>query len=272
MMPKENTSIDGFIPAEEVYNLYAGYYDTMTARHVDDLPIYQQIAATNPPPYLEVGCGTGRVLSYLLSRKPDTVRGHYLSGVDISDAMLSVCARKTGQFINDGSLQVKKHDFSFGTLQKQKFHAIFVTFFTFNYIQEHLQSDFLANIYESLFSDGVITLDCFYPYLKWHPENEGQWINKGPVVVGDTHIGFKEKSQMVTPTIEKREWIFTEPDGVVSTITTNRIYVSPAKGKSLLEAAGFTGVQRVFDYELPGIDDFAEDSQGYNFVLTARKP
>lgn len=271
-MKKENISPDRMVSVENSYNLYARYYDIMTSRHVEDLSIYDQIAATKPPPYLEVGCGTGRVLSHLLSKKPDKVHGHYLSGVDISDAMLSICTKKNGPFIDDGSLQVTKHDFSSNSFLEQKFHAAFVTFFTFNYIPEHLQSNFLANISQSLHSDGVIILDCFYPYLKWHPEKPVQWVDKEPIVMGDTHIGFQEKTQMVTPIIEKREWIFTEPHGVVNTITTNKIYISPEKGKSLLETAGFTDILRVFDYKLPGTDDFTEGFQGYNFVLMARKP
>lgn len=270
-MANESKAHEGFVPAEEMYNKYARYYDTMTVRHVADLPLYQQIVASKPPPYLEVGCGTGRVLSHLLSRKPDTTQGHYLTGVDVSEEMLAICAEKTSSFINDKSLHLMKHDFSLRPLQKQKFHAALVTFFTFNYIPEHLQANFLANIGESLYQDGIIVLDCFYPYLKWHPEKGGEWVDKGPVIMGETHIGFQEKAQMVTPSQEQREWIFTEPNGTTKRITTNRVYVSPEKGKTLLESTGFTDIRRVSDYKIPGSHDFTEDSRGYNFVLTARK-
>ncbi len=268
MIPKENTSIDGFIPAEEAYNLYARYYDIMTTRHVDDLPIYQQISATNLPPYLEVGCGTGRVLSHLLSRKPGTVHGHYLSGVDVSDEMLEICRAKTRAFIDDGSLEVIKHDFSRDPLPSQ-YNAAFVTFFTLNYIPEHLQLPFLENIGKSLYHDGVISLDCFYPYLKWHPEAANQWRS---IDTGDEYVRLQERSKLLTPAVEQREWVFTQADGIVNTITTNRVYFSPERGKSLLKTAGFTNVQRVFNYQLPGTDDFTEGTQGYNFVLIARRP
>lgn len=86
-MKKENISPDWMVSVENSYNLYARYYDIMTARHVEDLSIYEQIVAAKPPPYLEVGCGTGRVLAHLLSKKPDNAQGHYLSGVDISGAI-----------------------------------------------------------------------------------------------------------------------------------------------------------------------------------------
>lgn len=271
-MKKELILNEGVISAEKTRDVYAKYYDSMTAGHVEDLPMYQQIASIKTPPYLEVGCGTGRVLLHLLSKKPDATQGHYLTGVDISDAMLFICRRKTNLFIDDGSLQVTKHDFSIDKLRGQRFHAAFVTFFTFNYIPKNLQSNFLANISKSLHSDGIITLDCFYPHLKWHPEKAGQWIDNEPIFINDRRIGFKQKTQMVAPTIEKTEWMFIEPDGVINTASRSKIYVSPQKGISLLKAVGFTDIQRLFDYKMPGTDDFAEGSQGFNFVLTARKP
>jgi SAM-dependent methyltransferase len=266
-MKKESTP-QGLVSAEITYNQYAQYYDMMTANHVEDLPVYDQLATIESPPYLEVGCGTGRVLSHLLSRKPDTVRGHYLSGVDVSDEMLEICRAKTMTFIDDGSLEVIKHDFSRGPLPSQ-YNAAFVTFFTLNYIPEHLQSPFLANIGKSLHPDGIISLDCFYPYLKWHPETANQWRS---IDTGDEHVGLQERSKLLTPAVEQREWVFTQADGIVNTITTNRVYFSPERGKSLLETAGFTDVQRVFNYQLPGTDDFTEGTQGYNFVLIARRP
>lgn len=244
----------------------------MTVHHIEDLPIYQQVASVKTPPYLEVGCGTGRVLLYLLSKKPGTIQGHYLTGVDISDPMLSTCRKKTKQFINNGFLKIEKHDFSMATgFRGQKFHAAFITFFTFNYIPEDLRLNFLVNISNLLHSGGIITLDCFYPYLKWHPEKANLWIDNKPIFIGNRRIEFKQKTQMVTSTIEKTEWMFIEPNGDINRTSKSKVYISPQESMNLLKDVGFIDIRRLFNYKVP-TDDFTKEYQAFNFVLTAKKP
>jgi len=270
-MKKETALNEGVMSVGKTQDVYARHYDSMTVGHVEDLPMYQQIASIETPPYLEVGCGTGRVLLHLLSKKPDAAQGHYLTGVDISDAMLSICRKRTSTFINDGFLQIMKHNFSINELQDQKFHTAFVTFFTFNYIPENLQTNFLTNISKSLHSGGLIILDCFYPYLKLHPEKAGQWLDNEPIFINGRSIEFKQKTQMITPAIEKTEWMFIEPNGTINTTSRSKIYVSPQECVRLLKATGFTDIQRLLNYKMPGVNDFTEDPRGFNFVLMARK-
>ena len=105
-MTKEDQPHQELKPAGEIYDQYAQYYDMMTLHHVEDLPLYQQLAINTSPPYLEVGSGTGRVISYLLSIKPVGAKGHYLTGVDVSDEMLAISKRKTTSFIDEGSLHL----------------------------------------------------------------------------------------------------------------------------------------------------------------------
>lgn len=271
-MKKETAIKEGLIPIGESQDLYAQYYDSMIVNHTEDLSMYDQIASTEAPPYLEVGCGTGRVLLHLLSKKPEATQGHYLTGVDISDAMLVICRKKTNAFIDNGSLRVKKHDFSTHEFRGQKFHAAFVTFFTFNYVPEDLQLNFLENIRRSLHSGDIISLDCFYPHLMSHPEKAGQWFNNEHLVVNDKHIKFRQKTQMISPTIEKTEWMFVEPDGTISITSRSKIYSSPQKCVKLLKTAGFTDIRRLLNYEMPGVSDFTENCKDFNFALTARKP
>lgn len=258
-----------FVPAQEAYNLYAKYYDLTTAWHTKDLPLYGELAENASPPYLEVGCGTGRVVDFLLNNKAKGSKGPYLTGVDISSLMLREARLKNKKFLDEGSLSLIEHNFVESSLNRQ-FNAAFVTFYTINYIPQEVQRTFLENIRNSLSPNGVIAIDFFYPPLKLAPENEGRWIEKEPVITHEGAIMFREKSQMITPENEEREWVFTEPSGEEVSIQTNRLYISPQKGKELLEAAGFTDVKRVKNYALPGDDDFSENSLRYNFVLTAR--
>ena len=257
---------------ETVYDLYAEYYDSTTARHVEDLPMYQQITMIKSPPYLEVGCGTGRVLEYLLSHKHNSVKGQYLFGVDISDGMLSLSKEKIGSFIDKGFVRIKNHDFVREKLNDQKFHAAFVTYYTFNYIDKDLQNIFLENIRKALHPGGIIVLDFWCPELFSHPEKTNQWTDYRTIILGNRHIRFQQRLNMVTPNHEKRDWIFTESDGKTKKIITNRLYTSPQTGKTLLETAGFIDVLRVFNYALPGRSNFAEIPQSTNFVLLAKNP
>lgn len=76
---------------------------------------------------------------------------------------------------------------------------------------------------------------------------------------------------MIAPAIEKTEWMFIEPNGTINTTSRSKIYVSPQKCASLLKSTGFTDIQRLLNYKIPGTNDFTEDPGGFNFVLMARK-
>ncbi|MCS7061808.1 MAG: class I SAM-dependent methyltransferase [Anaerolineae bacterium] len=68
------------------YDVLARYYDLQHARFVPDVPMYLQAAArfgrAGRARILELGCGTARVMAPLVEA------GHYVLGVDASEAML----------------------------------------------------------------------------------------------------------------------------------------------------------------------------------------
>ncbi len=70
----------------EFYDRIARFYDAENAAMVEDLGLYEALAAQTGGPVLDVGCGTGRVLLHLAGAGLDVV------GVDHSEAMLA-CAR-----------------------------------------------------------------------------------------------------------------------------------------------------------------------------------
>ncbi len=64
----------------------AEYYDLQP--FPNDMPFYENLISFNTVDVLELGCGTGRVLSRLANRC------RYIHGIDLSEAMLSICHQK----------------------------------------------------------------------------------------------------------------------------------------------------------------------------------
>ena len=67
---------------------HAAFYDIELAAFDGDLPFYRTHLPANPCRILELGCGTGRVTRLLAAD------GHWLVGVDLSPAMLTVAKSK----------------------------------------------------------------------------------------------------------------------------------------------------------------------------------
>lgn len=74
------------------YSVLARYYDLQHAGYTPDVPMYlraaRQVAEGGRARILELGCGTGRVMAPLVEA------GHYVLGVDASEAMLQRARRR----------------------------------------------------------------------------------------------------------------------------------------------------------------------------------
>lgn len=70
------------------YQAYSGMYDAEYADYTDDIHFYIKWARRCPPPALELGCGTGRILL------PMAHSGCEVTGLDNCPAMLELARRK----------------------------------------------------------------------------------------------------------------------------------------------------------------------------------
>lgn len=77
------------------YDRFAWLYDIEYRNIVEDIPFYIEIFKDVNSPILELGCGTGRLLFPLASS------GHRVSGLDISEEMLSIAQRKLKRLYPD---------------------------------------------------------------------------------------------------------------------------------------------------------------------------
>lgn len=75
-------------PAANPFDHFARFYDSDYRAYDDDLEAIALLAEEDGDPVLELGCGTGRVLT------PLAAAGHTVTGVDISPALLALARRK----------------------------------------------------------------------------------------------------------------------------------------------------------------------------------
>jgi SAM-dependent methyltransferase len=249
------------MPARETWSKLSHYYDSYTKEFSADLALYGHTAGRNDR-ILEVGCGSGRILKYLLDM------GHPVTGVDISDEMLKAARTKLAPYLEKGVLKLLNHDFSDGRLSGSYTLGL-VTYYTFNYLLEKPEQ-FLRHLSESLFVHHTLLIDLFYPKTLHSPALDGQWSKDSLQHNGKTVPYSEKRSWNAKKHIEERLQVFEE-DGRKQEIRTLRRYYSPKEIKDLLAKAGYTDVAVCKGYDGLWVDQLPESSLAGNFMVRARK-
>ncbi len=137
----------------------ARYYD-LSPEHPDDIPLYEQKIPSLEARILELGCGTGRVLV------PLAEKSSYILGVDISEAMLSVCRQKLAEKgIPTTRAEVQQGDITDLELGK-RFDLILAPFRVFQTLETDREvSGFFKTIRNHLTKEGTAILNVFRPKL-----------------------------------------------------------------------------------------------------------
>lgn len=246
--------------ANETYKLFAEFYDLYAGHYDTDLEFYQTYCDTSDR-IIEIGCGTGRILEYMLDR------GYRLTGVDISFEMLDKAKQKLDKWIESGDLSLLHHDFSVSPIETL-FDKALVTFYTFNYILD-TPYEFLKNIYESLKKDGWLLMDLFYPDSLYNRSIDDQWLEKEYTING-IRIRIRDKRKM-SDHIENREQVFYVNDKTLH-IKTDRRYYSPHELRDYLRKCGYIRIEfsPAFD---PGsfCKNIHENELKNNYLVRAKK-
>lgn len=255
----------------QVRNGWDGFskiYDEMVGDFSEDTPFYLSLAA-NPGRnrYLEVGCGSGRVLLPFLRE------GYTMTGVDIAEKMLNRCREKTSEFLGTGKLTLINHNFARGPLPvPEHFNGAFVTWHTLNYVKETDQLKFLGHISESLVSSSPLALDILIPVSIWGPDHEGEWETVKEIpVAGGKSTTIQMKHTMIDDKIEKRTTRCTYPDGRIEEFTMDRTYISPEELKSLLESIGFHSIKLHRGYSQTPSEDYTVSPDDYALTIVGYK-
>ncbi len=150
--------------------IIAPFYDADYRNFHEDLPLIIQIAQDCQGPVLELGCGTGRVLSALCQQKiPCT-------GIDLSPAMLARAQHRFGDLQPVAKPQLFCQDMRDFDLQRRDFSlAIVATNTLMHLVQPDWQRAALTAIHRHLIPQGRIVLDLFNPPVRDLVLQEGHW-------------------------------------------------------------------------------------------------
>jgi SAM-dependent methyltransferase len=248
------------IKSTDTYNIFADIYDSYVGKYNFDFEFYKSYCSKSDK-IIEIGCGTGRILNYLLQQD------YSITGVDTSLEMLEKAGLKLKRWIDSGKLNLLKHDFCKNILP-DKFYRALVTFYTFNYIINK-PVEFLRNIFNSLEENGFLLMDAFYPNPLCDRSIDNKWIKKE---ISADNIRFTIKdNRAMTGNIERRQQIFYSEDNEIK-IDTDRRYYPPAELKKYLKEAGFTKIEFSIGYNLSGFCEMIDERKlKNNYIVIANK-
>lgn len=224
--------------AEVSYKIFSYFYDAYTKNFKADLPLYEKLCK-DCDKILEIGCGTGRILETICSKEK------YITGIDISKDMLEIAENKLKKYVDSSNLKLMYHDFSISSLN-EKFDAILITWYTFNYILKDPEL-FLKNVLMSLNENAFIAIDLFYPKTLKNSLLNDVWIEK-EIDFNGSKIIIKDKRK-VENNIEERIQIY-KTDTLEEKIITSRRYFSKKEIHDMLKRIGINEIYFINGYDI----------------------
>ena len=221
----------------------ARYYD-LSPEFPDDIPFYEQRLTSPASRILELGCGTGRVLLSLVEKCG------YILGVDVSEAMLSLCRQKLAENgippSRADAQQADITDLDFG----ESFDLIIAPFRVFQGLEtDRAVEGFFRTVRNHLSPAGTAILNVFRPSLEpnrmrreWVTSTERfRWevpIEGGRVTLHDRRPRMdREKLVLYPELIYRRYEEYELVDEAVLEISMRSYY--PEELLSLISAEGF---------------------------------
>ena len=136
------------------YSTVARFYDAENRDKTDDLHLFSRLADERSGPILDVGCGTGRVLTHLAQQ------GHQVHGIDNDRAMLDRLelnleqTPQLGENLSVTHADVLEYDYEL------KFGLILLTYNVLMHFHEQdLQIALLGKLRRWLADDGLLVID-----------------------------------------------------------------------------------------------------------------
>lgn len=251
-----------------IFDAFARYYDADYRDYVDDIDLILTLAAERGEPVLELGCGTGRLLTPLVAQK------HIVTGIDVSCALLEIARDKLAALEGGGQVELVQADMRTYDLPRKDYGFAFCTSNTFMHLtkpQDQLEA--LHNTHRHLRRGATLLIDLFNPdvmrlaQIDGLQEYAGRWVDEasGAQVI-------KWVVRTVDWAQQLQETIFTYeeslPDGSSrrTTCPFTLRFLWRNEAELILQAAGFT-VEHVWgDFEGSNYDAASD-----HLILLARK-
>jgi SAM-dependent methyltransferase len=140
-------------------SIFPVLYHAHHSLHAEDLPFWLDLAACQPGPILELGCGTGRVLLALARY------GYRVYGLDKDLAMLAFLLRNTPPDLAAQALVIQADFTNFHLAQH--FGLILLTCNTFSTLNGDARRAVLECVYRHLRPGGLFAVSMPNPRLLW---------------------------------------------------------------------------------------------------------
>ncbi len=228
---------------------FARLFHSQYADFYEDIPMWLALTRRHGAPVLELGCGTGRVLSHLADA------GHEVTGIDSNPAMIALA----NEHLTSGRITILDADLRDFSIARQFPLAIA----PMNVLAELSDDDLLrtlCTVRDHLTQDGVLAIDLPNPddALSF-PGEDGELIQtfteqeSGHHVQVSAHHRLAPSGDTVIVT-----WHYDEllPNGMVTRhrFETTFHLRTPEILQSMLVQSGFAGVRLYGDYELGAFD------------------
>jgi SAM-dependent methyltransferase len=220
----------------------------------EELSLIENFLQQYPGTALELGCGSGRLLTPLLET------GYLVEGLDNSEIMLQLCKERSQKY--DPVLhRANIEDFRTGSI----YGAITVPAFTLQLIKPEQISSVLNNIHQHLHPGGGLYFSIFIPWAEITGElEEDRWYLDQEAMTPDGHSArcytrFQIRRISQALSRDHRYEIVAQDNELLEQSESSQIltWYWQREMALLLENAGFT-IQQVigdFDAELPCDDN-----------------
>lgn len=248
---------------------FAEYYDFDHIVTVD-IPFYLEIASQCQPPFLELACGTGRLLI------PLAQAGFEVYGLDISANMLAVCRQAVQQHHLTKQIHLHLADMVSFDLPNKHFGLVIIALRSFMHLlTQSEQRGCLQRTYEHLCSGGYFLLNVIAPdpHKLTQPPSEVFVTRREFDLPNGHHVVRQERlvEHNTVTQVRHFEFKFTEYDRAGELVRERRIplrmrYLFRSELQELLETIGFQIIDTFRDYNRNPYDGTGET------IVLARRP
>lgn len=238
------------------------WYDIMLSEENKDIKFYIDVLKNYNSPFLELSCGTGRILLEAIKN------GLKVDGTDSSKEMITICREKIKNYNFSSNLYLQEIE---NLSINKKYNTIYIPGGTFGLISDAEKAqNTLRKIYNHLNNGGSLLLDIFIPWEQILSNQSDMWRIGKSAFCDDTNehflVSFSDLFDLTNQirtmnikyeTFKDNNLIDTQFDVV------NMRWYSINEFSLMLEKAGFTKIEH------QNIDQFA--MQEYSTFFKAIK-